>query len=99
MTNIIQFPEIKDPKKFINNDVQSALNKLDKVTRENIEEIIQATAEKYSFVCDALDIELPESTTQEQRDVIQALIIKQRSAIVELVNDLITQKAMYELRK
>ncbi len=99
MSNIIEFPGKERRNGFINSEVSRALEKLDDKVRKEIEEIINSTCAKYDFVCDSISLRLPEQVTEDQVKEIEQILMKQQNAIVELVNELINQKIINEIRK
>src|SRR5690554_549391 len=99
MNNVIQFPGKDKNNGFINSEVKSALEKLDKDTRQKIEGIIESTCKKYDFVCEPLNLSISEQATDDQVKAIKQTFLKQQATILELVNEVINQRIFNELQK
>ena len=97
MTNIIDFPPIKNSRGVYTENLVALLNTLPEDVRTVIESQIDSICQKYSAMFEESDISLPANTTEEQKEKIKSVLSEKNQIINDLVMDLITSNVKHEI--
>lgn len=94
MSNILKFPQVKRETSWLPKSIITALNQVPDDLANEIKSAFEEPVRRYEkqlFEC--ISLELPHEITPEQRSAIEKVIIDQREAIKELVQELGVTKA------